>query len=234
MSQNAPSPETIRLIARILRARPTTQSELPDLIGSVHRTVAALAAAPRLAASVDPSVDATVEARTAAEAPVRRARRSRTRAVFAAAAAPDPVAPAPRLMRRAEVAGPARAPEATAPRTRTGLRGVVKWYDPRSRVGALRLPGHDDIAVDANALERAGVPRLFKGQEIEASVVIEPDGAARLLAVSLPGRPETEPLGAVGATRRQQKPVVIEMKRDAMRRVGARLEAELILGGGRR
>jgi hypothetical protein len=34
--------------------------------------------------------------------------------------------------------------------------------------------------------------------------------------------------------RRQQKPVVIEMKRDALRRVGARLEAEQILGGTRR
>lgn len=230
MPQNAPSPETVRLIARILRVRPTLQSEVPDLIGSVHRAVAGLTAG----LAVATRVDATDEKATAAEAAVRRTRRSRTRAVFAAAAAPQPVASVPRLMRRAEVAGPVRAPESSPPRTRTGLRGIVKWYDPKSRVGALRLPGHDDVAVDANALERAGVPRLFKGQEIEASVVVEPDGATRLLAVSLPGRPETEPLGTIGPTRRQQKPVVIEMKRDAMRRVGARLEAEHILGGGRR
>jgi cold shock CspA family protein len=230
MPQNAPSPETIRLIARILRVRPTAQSEVPDLIGSVHRAVAGLTAGPTVAARVDE----TEETGAAAEAPLRRTRRSRTRAVFAAAAAPQPVASAPRLMRRAEVAGAARAPESSLPQTRTGLRGIVKWYDPKSRVGALRLPGHDDVAVDANALERAGVPRLFKGQEIEASVVVEPDGAARLLAVSLPGRPETEPLGTIGPMRRQQKPVVIEMKRDAMRRVGARLEAEHILGSGRR
>lgn len=184
--------------------------------------------------TVDARVDATEERGTGAETPVRRTRRMRTRTVFAAAAAPQPVTSAPRLMRRAEVTGLARVPENSSPRTRTGLRGIVKWYDPKSRVGALRLPGHDDVAVDANALERAGVPRLFKGQEIEASVVVEPDGAARLLAVSLPGRPETEPLGTIGPTRRQQKPVVIEMKRDAMRRVGARLEAEHILGGGRR
>jgi cold shock CspA family protein len=123
--------------------------------------------------------------------------------------------------------------EASA-KTRTGLRGIVKWYDPKTRIGSLRLPGHDDVAVDADALDRAGVPRLFKGQEIEASIVVEAAGAVRLLAVSLPGRPESEPLGAIGGARRNQKPVVIEMKRDALRRVGARLEAEQILGGNRR
>jgi cold shock CspA family protein len=187
------------------------------------------------AAAVPATVAEDREAEHEAEsAAAQRPRRTRTRAVFAPAAAPAPIAIGPRLMRRAEVAPTMGAPEQAAARTRTGLRGIVKWYDPKTRIGSLRLPGHDDIAVDADALDRAAVPRLFKGQEIEASVVVEADGAVRLLAVSLPGRPEAEPFGTVRPVRRQQKPVVIEMKRDALRRVGARLEAEQILGGPRR
>jgi len=232
MTDNTPSLETVRLIARILGARQTTQEEIPDLINSVHRALRALDGAPET--PVVALQDVIAEHAATETASVRRPRRARTRAVFAPAAAPTPIALAPKLMRRAEIATAASEPVQAAAKTRTGLRGVVKWYDPKSRVGSLRLPGHDDIAVDADALDRAGVPRLFKGQEIEASVVVEPDGAVRLLAVSLPGRPETEPLGTVGSTRRHQKPVVIEMKRDSMRRVGARLEAEQILGGTRR
>jgi cold shock CspA family protein len=232
MTDKAPSLETVRLIARILGARQTAQDEVPHLIGSVHQALSVLngAADPPVAAA--PAVVA--EEPEAESAVAQRPRRTRTRAVFAPAAAPAPIAIAPRLMRRAEVAATAGAPEQAAARTRTGLRGIVKWYDPKTRIGSLRLPGHDDIAVDADALDRAAVPRLFKGQEIEASVVVEADGAVRLLAVSLPGRPETEPFGTVRPVRRQQRPVVIEMKRDALRRVGARLEAEQILGGTRR
>jgi cold shock CspA family protein len=229
MTDHAPSPETVRLIARILGARQTRQEEVSDLIGSVHRAVAGLDGA---AASV--AVRPPTPGTSPTEEAPRRGRRPRTREVFAPAAEPAPVAAAPKLMRRAEMAPAASMPEEATAKTRTGLRGIVKWYDPKTRIGSLRLPGHDDIAVDADALDRAGVPRLFKGQEIEASVAIETDGVARLVAVSLPGRSETDPLGAIGGTRRQQKPVVIEMKRDALRRVGARLEAEQILGGNRR
>jgi cold shock CspA family protein len=232
MTDKAPTTETVRLIARILGARQTTREEVPELINSVHRALRALdGAAEAPVAALQETVAQDPETTTV---PSRQSRRGRTRVVFAPAAAPAPVALAPQLMRRAEIAPVAREPEQTAAKTRTGLRGIVKWYDPKIRIGSLRLPGHDDVAVDADALDRAGVPRLFKGQEIEASVVVETDGAVRLLAVSLPGRPETEPLGAVGPTRRHQKQVVIEMKRDAMRRVGARLEAEQILGGTRR
>jgi hypothetical protein len=231
MTDNAPLLETARLVARILGARQTTQEEVPHLIGSVSRALGTLAGAP-------PVQDVLVEESSTVPHDVEpaaapRQRRARTRPVFAPAAEPAPVALAPKLMRRADMAMAADKPEQTA-KTRTGLRGIGKWYDPKTRIGSLRLPGPDDIAVDADALDRAAVPRLFKGQEIEASVVVEPDGTARLLAVSLPGRPETEPSGTIGPTRRQQRPVVIEMKRDALRRVGARLEAEHILGGPRR
>jgi cold shock CspA family protein len=227
MTDHAPSPETVRLIARILGARHTRQEEVPDLISSVHRAVEGLSDGAGAAVPPTPGGDS-------AAATPRRGRRARAREVFAPAAEPAPVSLAPQLMRRADMTPAESAPAETSAKTRTGLRGVVKWYDPKTRIGSLRLPGHDDIAVDADALDRAGVPRLFKGQEIEASVVVEADGVARLLAVSLPGRPETEPLRAAGGSRRQQKPVVIEMKRDALRRVGARLEAEQILGGNRR
>jgi cold shock CspA family protein len=235
MTTHAPSPETVRLIARILRARETSQEELPDVIASVHRAVAALdgaTAAPEMAA-IPVRAPARVP-KTIAAAPVRRARARRERAVFAAPTAPSPVASGPQLMRRTDMATARGEPATLVPKTRTGLRGVVKWFDLKTRTGALRLPGHEDVAVDADALDRAGMPRLFKGQEIEASIVSEPAGGARLVAMSLPGRPETEPLGALGGGRRNQKQVVIEMKRDALKRVGARLEAEQILGGTRR
>jgi cold shock CspA family protein len=230
MNETAPSPETVRLIARILGARQTSQEEVPDLIASVHRAVTALETAKDAPVEVlEPPADALPE-----PARERRTRLRRERPVFVTPDAPTPVAATPQLMRRTEVARtPAPVSDAATAKTRTALRGIVKWYDPKNRAGALRLPGHDDVAVDADALERAGVPRLFKGQEIEASVIIEANGAARLLAMSLPGRPETETVTSIGSNRRQ-KPVVIELKRDALKRVGARLEAEQILGGPRR
>jgi cold shock CspA family protein len=228
----APLPETVRLIARILKSRPTDQEEVPSLISAVHRTIERLNGEPRPVALESPPV-AEHEPRE-----VRPRGRRRQEEI----APPEPTAPvvaAPQLIRRATAPtpeNPSPSPFAAAATTpRTGLRGVVKWYDPRTRSGALRLPGHDDVAVDADAVERAGIPRLFKGQEIEASIVVDPGGTVRLLTISLPGRPETEISlgGAVAGGRRQGKQVVIEMKRDALRRVGARLEAEQLLGRNR-
>jgi cold shock CspA family protein len=227
--KTAPLPETVRLIARILKARPTDQEEVPSLITAVQRTIEQLNGAPRPVALEPAAVDAI-------EPPEARRRGRRRREAPAPAEAPPPVIAAPQLIRRAAAPAPENpTPFASSATARTGLRGVVKWYDPRTRSGALRLPGHDDVAVDADAVERAGIPRLFKGQEIEASIVVEPGGAARLLAMSLPGRPETEIAlgGSVASGRRHGRQVVIEMKRDALRRVGARLEAEQLLGRNR-
>jgi cold shock CspA family protein len=226
----APLPETVRLIARILKSRPTDQEEVPSLISAVQRTIEQLSGTPR-AVALEPAAVAPLET------PEARPRGRRPREAPAPAEAPPPVVAAPQLIRRA-AAPPAPenpTPFAPSPTPRAGLRGVVKWYDPRTRSGALRLPGHDDVAVDADAVERAGIPRLFKGQEIEASIVVEPGGTARLLTMSLPGRPETEIAlgGSVASGRRQGRQVVIEMKRDALRRVGARLEAEQLLGRNR-
>jgi cold shock CspA family protein len=134
-------------------------------------------------------------------------------------------------MRRAEVTSAAASgTEMARPAAKAALRAIVKWFDPRHRTGALRVPGYGgDVAVDADALERAGIARLFKGQEVEASVV-GGEGSVRLVALSLPGRPESDAGGPVGSARRHAKPVVIELKRDALRRVAARVEAEQLLG----
>jgi cold shock CspA family protein len=225
----APLPETVRLIARILKSRPTDQEEVPSLISAVQSTIEQLSGAPRPVA-LEPAPIAALET------PEARPRGRRRREAFAPAETPPPVVAAPQLIRRAEVTSPENpSPFGPSATSRAGLRGVVKWYDPRTRSGALRLPGHDDVAVDADAVERAGIPRLFKGQEIEASIIVEPGGAVRLLTMSLPGRPETDIAlgGSLASGRRQGRQVVIEMKRDALRRVGARLEAEQLLGRNR-
>ncbi|HEY0526809.1 MAG TPA: hypothetical protein VGD08_25680 [Stellaceae bacterium] len=269
MKSSSPSPEIARFIAKILAHRATPISEIPQVVEAVQRGLEMLQApaAAAVPAVVDESytVDAfdnTSLAEIAAEAaealtPKRRRGRPRKEILpFAPAAEPARAAPvlAPRLMRRAEVAASeggwrsaadttaAAAPSDNVLRApKAALRGVVKWFDARTKSGALRLPGYgDEIAVDADALDRAGIPRLFKGQEIEASIAEDGQGRARLITLSLPGRPETETLlphsSAPGSARRHAKPVVIELKRDALRRIAARVEAEQILGrpAGRR
>jgi cold shock CspA family protein len=231
MTKDSPLPETVRLVARVLAVRPTPQQEIPGLISAIHETVAGLGG------GAAPQADPVPEAPGDEKAPMRR-RPGRPRKVFAPVEdAPALPAAAPRLMRRADMATAPAADTLARPVAKAALRGIVKWFDPRARIGALRLPGHDDVAIDGDALERAGIARLYKGQEIEASVTFDPGAASpRLVAVMLPGRPEPEtPLGSLaGAPRRHAKPVVIEMKRDAMRRVAARVEAEHLLGTPRR
>jgi cold shock CspA family protein len=228
---SASAPETVHFIAKILAARTTPQEEIPALIAAVHRGIEGLS---QPAAPPAPSV--ATEA--AAPEPAPRPRRPRAaRAVFQDPGPAPAAAVAPRLMRRAEVAAkPAETPILERrPTTRAALRGIVKWYDPRSRTGAVRLPGYSgDIAVSPEAVDRAGIPRLFKGQEIEASVT-ETGGVVSLLTLSLPGRPETDTIGGglLGAPRRNARPVVIEMKRDGLRRGAARVEAEQLLGAAR-
>jgi cold shock CspA family protein len=230
---SASAPQTVHFIAKILAVRETPQEEIPALIAAVHRGIAGLSAP-----APPPAPAVATEAAAAERTP--RARRPRAaRPVFQdPGPAPAPAAAvAPRLMRRAEVAAkPAESPVLERrPTTRAALRGIVKWYDPRSRSGAVRLPGYSgDIAVSPEALDRAGIPRLFKGQEIEASVT-ETAGVVSLLTLSLPGRPETDTIGGglLGAPRRNARPVVIEMKRDGLRRVAARVEAEQLLGAPR-
>jgi hypothetical protein len=111
----------------------------------------------------------------------------------------------------------------------------VRWFDLQTRQGAVRLPGFgNEVAIDGAAVARAGISRLYKGQEIEATVS-EEDGNVRLVSLALPGRAKAAGGGLfkTGSGRRNAKPVVVEMKRDSMRRAAARIEAEQILGNGR-
>lgn len=230
-----PVREIVHLIARILAARPMPSEEIPGLVASIHHTVETLRAVPR---DAGPREIAPAEP-AAASAPRRR------RKVAAAPSAPEitrrpepePVIRiVPRLMRRAEVA-PAPEPVVFEVRpARDGtLRGVVRWFDLQSRQGALRLPGFaDEVTIDGALLDRAGISRLYKGQEIEATVRGDA-GSVQLVSLALPGRaePAANGLFKTGTARRNARPVIVELKRDSMRRTAARIEAEHLLGNGR-
>ena len=148
---------------------------------------------------------------------------------------PSEPPPAPRLVRRADVVVPQPVPDAAAlfrPIPGGVLRGVVKWFDQRLRRGALRLPGHgDDVPVEPALLDEMGVSRLYKGQEIEATLSAEQ--TPRVIRLAIPGGVwEVHRTGGI-VHNRHAKPVVVELKREAMRRVAARAEAEIVLGPNR-
>jgi len=165
-------------------------------------------------------------------------RQPRQRRVVAAEPVAEEVAvapPAPKLLRRADVVAAATPHENSALLSAPAgaVRGLVKWFDQRSRRGALRLPGHaGDVPVEPAMLEEMGISRLYKGQEVE--VTLSNGGETpRVLQLALPGG-AWQVNSTAGIVRgRQAKPVVVEMKREALRRVAARAEAELLLGPGR-
>jgi cold shock CspA family protein len=207
---------------------------------------------PVVALPAEPIQDIVLPAIEAAEKPAPRRGRPRRVAV-----APEPVeetpvieevpveiaAPQPRLLRRADAQASNEAQHAaeavSAPRAPEGtLRGVVKWFDSRAGKGALRLTGiSGDVILDPAALARAGVKRLYKDQEIEATVE-ESGGRVRLLSLSIPARSAgSEPMlnlmpGEVtGTLRRQPRSVQVQVKRDGIRQSAARAEAEEVFGG---
>ena len=222
-----------RLAAKLLAHRQTPHDEVPDLIRNVHGALLRLGQA-------DETV-AEAEATTPAEAPARapRVRRPRQPRAAAPAATPEeaPSAPPamPKLVRRAEVVAPASpAPAAPlAPPPAHGVRGVVKWFDPKSGKGALRLPGIGDIGFEARVMAESGISRLFKGQEVEATLAHE-GGAAQVQRLALPGAVPPTPIAAGTVRSRHAKPVLVELKREALRRAAARAEAEQVLGGNNR
>jgi len=253
MSDSSPSEREIaHLIAAILAARETPAAEVPQLMEAVRDSIMQLrgnAAAPAripnrptlalpIPETTQRELPSPIVRKTAAATGRRRGRprRSETLArepMRRPEPAPAAPPPAPRLMRRAEVA-PAEAPVSETRRSeQTTLRGIVHWFDQRSRHGMLRLRGlSGDIAIDGTLLDKAGISRLYKGQEIEATIAGQ-NGATRLLAVVLPGRTAEPPSGGLfkaGSARRHARPVVVEMKRDSLRRAAARIEAEHVLG----
>src|SRR5262249_37879389 len=122
---------------------------------------------------------------------------------------------------------PAAAPHGT-------VRGVVKWFDPRAGKGALRLPGFSgDVLFEARLLADSGIARLFKGQEVEATIDGGNGRPPQVQRSTLPGGVTTAPVGAGVVHSRRAKPVLVELKREALRRAAARAEAEHLLGPGR-
>src|SRR5262249_37925205 len=116
-------------------------------------------------------------------------------------AAPEP-APQPRLLRRAEIVQPEHAMAAILqPARPTGsgaVRGVVKWFDGKTGKGALRLTGvSGDVALDRGVLEHSAIKRLYKDQEIEATVQDMGRGRVKLLSLSLPGRNPAAPASSL-------------------------------------
>jgi cold shock CspA family protein len=175
-------------------------------------------------------------------APPRRRGRPRRVDVAPVIEAPavEVAPPQPRLLRRAEaLANETEHHGDSAPTFRTPggtLRGVVKWFDGRAGKGALRLVGiSGDVPLDPIVLTESGIKRLYKDQEVEATVQ-DAGGRVRLLSLSLPTR-QAEPTlnrtaGEItGTVRRQLRSVQVEIKRDGIRRSAARAEAEQVLGG---
>src|SRR5256885_2147895 len=92
-----------------------------------------------------------------------------------------------------------------------------------------RLVRRAEAVVSAPA---AGLTRLFKGQEIEAQIE-RVEGRVRISALRVPGGSATTPavsgpIAAMGG--RRPRMVMVEKKRDALKRVAARTEAEHLLG----
>lgn len=223
-----------RLAAKLLAHRQTPQEEVGDLIRHVHGALARLSESP----TADSPAASEAEMSEGVPAP-RRKRRARSVAVEAPETAPsepsEPAAPAPKLIRRSDLAAapPAAAtPPMLAPPQST-VRGVVRWFDPKSGKGALRLTGLGDVPFEASLLAESGITRLFKGQEVEATVAAH-GAASQVQHLSLPGTVTASPLGGGVVKTRHAKPVVVELKREALRRVAARAEAEHVLGSTRR
>lgn len=219
--------DAARLVAKLLANRRTPLDEVPHLIENVQRALSTLE---------------NDEAPVAAAAPVAKRQpdhpraRSRPpkRAPTASAGPPIEVAPraaATTLVRRAAIAAvpaPAASPIFSLPAS-AAVRGVVQWFDSRGGEGMLRLPGLSrDLPVDAATLASFGISRLFKGQEIDATLA-GPSDAPKITALHLANAPAAAPI-VVGTVRdRHAKTVVVELKREAQRRSTARAEAELVL-----
>jgi len=266
MTARSPSPETIRFIARILAAQPTSVTEVAETIANIVRTV------DNLMAPAAPSDDLPVaKARLAKVATIRnmatetasipqtvvlkprgeRAAIGRPRRRIAAETAivqpeievaPEPTAQ-PRLLRRAEIAQPETDPASSLQPNRPAggpVRGVVKWFDGKTGKGALRLTGvSGDVALERGVLEQSAIKRLYKDQEVEATIQDLGRGRVTLVSLTLPGRNPTAAAGGLfgggtaGTTNvhRQARSIMVEVKRDGVRATSAREEAEHVLGG---
>jgi len=214
--------DAARFIAKLLANRQTPLQEVPQIIASVDRAFSILDGGGNETATPQPRrMDVT-----RGHAKASRASQRETAAVD-----PPQQAAQPTLLRRAEVVAAASALSASvvAPSPTTSVRGVVQWFDSRNGRGTLRLPGLSrDLPIDSETVSGFGISRLFKGQEIEATLESAGD-THKILALHLTNAPATSPVTGGTVHDRRAKPVVVELKREAQRRSTARAEAELLL-----
>jgi cold shock CspA family protein len=235
--------EAARVVAKLLSKRHTTINEIPDLIENVERALQALESNAGTSIKKEPN---TVVAKPVTEPRVKRASGLRKRqeaplvapvaeqADAAAKPAPEPqeIKPAqPTLLRRAEVIHVAPVTPPPAPPTPANgiVRGVVQWFDTRTSRGTLRLQGiSSDLPIDGDILAAAGLTRLFKGQEIEATVE-GGEETPKISALRLLNLAPNSPVMGGTVRDRHAKQIVVELKREALSRAAARAEAELLL-----
>jgi hypothetical protein len=157
-------------VARILANRPTHQDEISELIETVFATFETILAPAPVPAAPVASERATV------------ARRRRGKARQHHEAAPfrtvdeEPVAPAPAptLLRRADVVAPPSEHAGSFLTPSGSVRSIVKWFDARSRRGALRVPGYgNDVPVEGAMLAEAESLRRAAARE-EAEQLLRP------------------------------------------------------------
>jgi cold shock CspA family protein len=228
MSEKA---EAAHVIAKILANRATPLDEVPGLIENVQRALRNLGK--QIEIEEEPIIK--VEA---VKPPVRRKPKVQTQLEETPPIPAEPVvepktvAPtAPTLVRRADAITVAAVAAVSLPLTAPSgtVRGVVQWFDSRTGQGTLRLPGlSHDLPVDAALLASFGITRLFKGQEIEATLATHGE-TPRVEKLHLANAPATAAISGGILRDRHAKTVVVELKRETQRRNAARAEAELLL-----
>jgi cold shock CspA family protein len=237
--------EAARVIAKLLASRQTPIDEIPNLIENVERALASIEGkepVKRAKRADAPTVQQTAEEQIAAPREAAPAPRSKRIAAVHDAPAPRAAEPvrvepaeikpaAPTLLRRAEVihVAPAAPPAALSPPSSGTVRGVVQWFDTRTNRGTLRLQGlSSDLPVDGEILAASGLTRLFKGQEVEASLEGGED-TPKIAGLRLLNHAPASPVMGGTVRDRHAKQVVVELKREALSRAAARAEAELLL-----
>jgi len=222
------------MLAQIVAKRPTAAHEIPPLVASVAATVEQL-----LEQRNASSVPLLPEEQPKSQPPRARQPRARQKearparqALLPAIETPAPPPVAPRLVRRAEAAAPAEAEimPFKLQSAATRIRGIVRWFDPGRQTGALRLPGSsEDVPIEPGVFLQSGIARLFKGQEIDADLD-RAETQVRIVAIALPGAaaPAPSATGMVAGGRRPRM-IIVEKKRDGLKRAAVRSTAERIL-----
>jgi hypothetical protein len=244
--------EAARVVAKLLAKRQTSISEIPDIIENVERALQSLDSNAGQSIKQDRPIkqetpiakaSETVGAQDAPEPRAKRNARQRadaydvepvmakTATETAVVEVPENKPAPPTLLRRASVihVAPVAPPPAPPAPTTGAVRGVVQWFDTRSTRGTLRLQGlSSDLPIDGDILTASGLTRLFKGQEIEATLEGN-DETPKITGLRLLNSSPAAPVMGGMVRDRHAKQVVVELKREALSRTAARAEAEALL-----